>query len=412
MRKGFAAAVVAAQVLAQIGAFTLPALLPGYIDRWHLSGTKAGWLVGVFFAAYVVAVPVLVALTDRVPARSIYLIGTFCITVSHLGFALVADGFWTGFVLRAIAGVGWAGCYMPGLKVLAERLEGEAQARAVGWHAAGVGVAGAVSFLVAGAIDAVAGPQAAFLFAGIAAAMAFVIGAIVMPRHAPPSRATAQAGLLDFRTVLRNRAAMAWIVGYTVHTWEMAVVRAWGVTFLTVAVALHGAPDWLPAPSAMLTLAGLLGIMVSLTGNELSVRIGRLRVVSVAMAAGALLALVAGSTVVLSAPMAAAAVLVWFAAIFLDSSALTAGTVQAADPERRGATMGLHSMCGYAGGFIGPLAAGWALDLAGRDTALGWGLAFGHVVPFLLVGLWLLRRLGGYRLPMKQQVRQEGGSAG
>lgn len=40
------AAIVAAQVLTQIGAFTLPALLPGTIERWHPSKTEAGWLVG------------------------------------------------------------------------------------------------------------------------------------------------------------------------------------------------------------------------------------------------------------------------------------------------------------------------------------------------------------------------------
>ena len=394
MHRGFAAAIVVAQVLAQIGAFTLPALLPGHIDRWHLSGTEAGWMVGVFFAGYVVSVPVLVALTDQVPARRIYVIGTVCTTISHLGFAFVADGFWTGFALRAIGGIGWAGCYMPGLKVLADRLEGAAQARAMGWHAAGVGVSGALSFIVAGTIDALAGPRAAFLFSGLAAATACAIGFVVMPRSMLPRRTTAPTRLLDFRPVLRNRAAMAWIVGYTVHTWEMAVVRAWGVTFLTIAAALHGAPSWMPAPSVMMTLAGLLGIAVSLTGNELSVRLGRGRVVSLAMASGALLALITGATVGVSTSLAAAAMLAWFAAIFLDSSALTAGTVQAAEPERRGATMGLHSMCGYAGGFVGPLAAGWALDFAGRDTVLGWGLAFGHVAPFLLVGLWMLRRLG------------------
>src|SRR5882672_6090039 len=64
-------AIVGAQMLAQIGAFALPALLPGYIDRWDLSKTEAGWLVGIFFAAYVVMVPVLVALTDRVPVRRV-----------------------------------------------------------------------------------------------------------------------------------------------------------------------------------------------------------------------------------------------------------------------------------------------------------------------------------------------------
>jgi hypothetical protein len=46
------------------------------------------------------------------------------------------------------------------------------------------------------------------------------------------------------------------------------------------------------------------------------------------------------------------AVLLWNASIYLDSSALTAGTAQAADKRLRGATMGLHSMAGYAGGFL------------------------------------------------------------
>src|SRR5919202_5840093 len=156
--RGFVAAIVAAQVLTQIGAFALPALLPGYIERWHLTKTEAGWLVGVFFAAYVPAVPVLLALTDRVPARRVYLVGSGLTALSHLGFALVADGFWGGLLMRALAGVGWAGAYMPGLKAISDPLEGAAQSRGVSWHAAGVGVAGAVSFAVASLFDALAGP--------------------------------------------------------------------------------------------------------------------------------------------------------------------------------------------------------------------------------------------------------------
>jgi len=391
----FVAAIVAAQVLAQIGAFTLPALLPGYIGRWSLSGAEAGWLIGAFFAAYVAAVPVLVALTDRVPARRIYILGTGMTALSHFGFALLADGFWGALMLRLVAGVGWAGCYMPGLKVLADRLEGPEQSRAVGLHAAGVGVAGAASFAVAGALDAVAGARAAFMFGGVAAMVAMVIGAFAMPRSAPhraPGRSP--TALLDFRPVLRNRAVMAWIAGYTVHTWELAALRAWGVTFLAAAIAWHGAPAWLPGPSAIFTAAGLLGIAVSLTGNEVAQRFGRLRVVTVAMGAGAVLSLLAGCSVLVSAPMAALCVLAWNAAIYLDSSALTAGTVQAAEKERRGATMGLHSMCGYAGGFLGPVIVGIALDLVGPDQAWGWALAFGHLAPVTLIGLWVLRHLG------------------
>src|ERR671921_2772026 len=125
--RGFVAAIVAAQMLTQIGAFTLPALLPGYIERWHLSKTEAGWLVGIFFAAYVPAVPLLLSLTDRVPARRVYLVGTGLTALSHLGFAFVADGFWSGLLMRALAGVGSAGACIGGLYALTRALEGGAR---------------------------------------------------------------------------------------------------------------------------------------------------------------------------------------------------------------------------------------------------------------------------------------------
>lgn len=392
---GYTRAIVMAQMLAQLGAFALPALLPGYIERWALSKTEAGWLVGIFFAAYVVMVPILVALTDRAPVRRVYLLGTGLTAISHLGFAWLADGFWSAFLFRILAGIGWAGTYMPGLKAIADPLEGTAQSRAVSWHAAGVGISGAASFAVAGLVGRWANPTAAFLLGGAAALAAVILAAKVMPAASPgPSRDAPSRRLLDFRPVFRNRAAMGWIVGYTVHTWELAALRAWGVTFLATVVAARGAPPWLPDPTVLFTLAGLAGIAVSVTGNETAQRWGRARVVTAAMSAAATLSLVAGWAGAVSAPVAAVLVVLWNAAIYFDSSALTAGTVQAAGKELRGATMGLHSMCGYAGGCIGPLGVGLVLDLVGNDTAMGWGLAFGHIAPFTLAGLVVLRRVG------------------
>jgi MFS family permease len=286
---------------------------------------------------------------------------------------------------------------MPGLKAIADPLTGTAQSRAVSWHAAGVGVAGAGSFAVAGLMDALAGPTGAFLFGAGCAALACAIAALVMPaRLAGATDKPPPSSLLDFRPVLRNRAAMAWIAGYTVHTWELAALRAWGVTFLAAAIARHGAPAWLPGPTVLFTAAGLVGIVCSITGNETAQRLGRRRVVTLAMGAAATLSLVAGWSGALSVELAIVLVLAWNAAIYIDSSALTAGTVQAADPPRRGATMGLHSMAGYAGGFVGPLGVGLALDFLGRD-ALGWGVAFGHLAVVTLIGLAVLLRLGRAR---------------
>jgi len=187
---------------------------------------------------------------------------------------------------------------------------------------------------------------------------------------------------------------MAWIAGYTFHTWEMAGLRAWGVTFLTLVAARAGAPAWFPTPTVLFTIAGFVGIAVSILGNEMSQAFGRKRIVTVAMTISAALAVSAGWTIGSSVFLAAALMIAWLAFIFLDSSALTAGTVQAADPAMRGATMGLHSMCGYAGGFIGPLGVGFALDWAGNNQTLGWGLGFGQLALISIVGLIFVRRLG------------------
>jgi MFS family permease len=159
-------------------------------------------------------------------------------------------------------------------------------------------------------------------------------------------------------------------------------------------VAQAGAPPWFPTPTVLFTIAGFVGIVVSVLGNEMSQRFGRKRIVTVAMTMSAALAFGAGWTIGLSVFLPAAFVIAWLAFIFLDSASLTAGTVQAANPAMRGATMGLHSMCGYAGGFIGPLGVGLALDLAGKNQVLGWGLGFGQLAIISILGLLFVRRLG------------------
>src|SRR5688572_4558973 len=98
--------VCAAQVLVQIGAYFWPALLPSMVSLWGLSNSEAGWVTGVFYGAYMLAVPVLVTLTDRIDARSVYLFGVGCTVVAHSLFGLVAEGFWSALALRALAGIG------------------------------------------------------------------------------------------------------------------------------------------------------------------------------------------------------------------------------------------------------------------------------------------------------------------
>jgi predicted MFS family arabinose efflux permease len=353
---------------------------------WRITNGEAGWITGVFYAAYTLSVPVLVTLTDRVDPRSVYLSGVALTVASHAGFALLADGPWTAAAARALAGVGWAGTYMTGLKLLADRVEPALMSRAVAGHAAGIGIAGALSFLFAGVLDRWLGWRGAFAGAAGAAAIAWLIVLLWVPARTERRAAPADGVLFDFRPVLRNRSAMAYAVAYCAHTWEMNALRGWAVAFLAYVAVNTGEPGPWMAPTVVATTMGLVGTWASVAGNEVSIRLGRQRLVRWAMGSCVVCGAVIGFLGARSYPVAAALVLLYGLLIWLDSSSLTAGAAGSADPRRRGATLAVHSMAGYAGGFVGPLMIGWVLDWSGGMSAAGWGLAFLHVAVVALLG--------------------------
>jgi len=384
----------AAQACAQIGAFGVAALIPTLIPAWSLSNTEAGWISGIYYAAYTLVVPLLSSLTDRVDPKRIYLGSVALTAVAFAGFAWVATGFWSALAFRALMGVGWAGSYMPGLKALSDVTKGPQQSRAVAAHAAAVGISGALSFGVAGAVNVRLGWQWALVPGALGAALAFALVLIGLPARPPRTSSGPRAALLDFRPVLRNRSALAYSLAYCVHTWEMSALRAWVVTFLTFAAAQSAAGTWVVlAPATVASVMGLLGVWASVWGNELAIRFGRRRFILGTMFASAAMAGVIGFSAALPYAGAAALILVYAMLIWSDSSSLTAGSAGSAEPGRRGATLAVHSTLGYAGGFLGPLALGAMLDLFGGPSVLSWGIAFGHVTIALLLGtlafVWL-----------------------
>lgn len=388
------AIVCLAQTLAQLGAFTFPALLPGFFDEWHLSHSEAGWLSGIFFGAYCVSVPVLVTLTDRVPARRIYMFSVALTTFSHLGMALLAEGFWTGMAFRTLAGIGWAGTYMVGLRALSDELEGATRSRGVAMHAASIGVSGALSFLIAGVSADHLDWQWAFVLVSFGSASALAIAWFAFPRRQPPPASGPPTALLDFRPVFRNRSAMAYSTGYLVHTWEMFVLRSWAVTFLVFAAGDADPATLLLVPTMAAMFMELTGTVTSVAGNEAAVRLGRQRWILLVMFSSMVLACLTGFSSGWGYGPAVAMLLVYNGLIYADSSSLTAGAVGSADPERRGATLAVHGMLGYGGGFVGPVVMGVLLDALGGESVANWGWGFVHVAFVVALGplaLWWLK---------------------
>jgi len=382
------ATLCAAQVLVQIGAFFWPALVPEMIVRWQLTNSEAGWITAAFYGAYMLAVPILVTLTDRIDAKRVYLGGVAAMILGHALFAAFADGFWSALAARALTGIGWAGTYMTGLKLLADKVDAKTLSRAAAAHAASIGVSGALSYVCADLLASAGRWRFAFAAASVSAMVAWLLIATAVPRgtHKPEMSPGAPA-LFDFRPVFKNRSAMAYAIAYGLHTLEMSALRGWGVAFLAYVAATTGASANVLSPTITLTILGLMGTFASLAGNEAAIYFGRRVLISAAMIGSVALAGLLAVFGVQSYPLAVALMLIYGVVIWLDSSSLTAGTAGTAEPSRRGATLAVHSSLGYMGGFFGPLAIGWVLDLAGGSSGSAWTSAFALIAAIMLASL-------------------------
>ncbi|MEJ2167458.1 MAG: MFS transporter [Desulfobacterales bacterium] len=117
--------VCLAEIFGLAAVYAFPALLPTFRAEWMLSNTQAGWISSAYYAGYMVLVPVLTSITDRVDARKIMGLGALLGALSAAGYAFLAQGFWSALGLRLVGGVSLAGIYMPGLKVVSDHTEGE-----------------------------------------------------------------------------------------------------------------------------------------------------------------------------------------------------------------------------------------------------------------------------------------------
>ena len=381
-----------AEVLSMGGFATYAALLTLLQREWGLSNSQAGLISGTYFGAYMLAVPLLVGLTDRLDARHIYLFACGLAAAGCLGFTLFTTGLYSAMVSQALIGAGLAGTYMPGLRLLSDNIKGTAQSRSIAFYTSSFGFGTTGSLLLAGALSAI-GWRWAFAAAALGPLLAGPLVFFSYPASKPVTSGDRPAGLFDFRPVIRNREAFGYILGYTVHCWELFGLRSWLPAFFAFSLGLTAAGSGsLFGAATLAALINLLGPAASIFGNELALRFGRRRVVLAVMACSGGLSCLIGFTAQLPIVLVFFLVAGYNLTVMADSAALTAGLVAAADPGRRGTAMALHSLLGFGGGFAAPLVFGAVLDLAGGNgRVFAWGIAFGSLGFGCLVGAVLAR---------------------
>jgi MFS family permease len=369
---------------------TFAATLHEIAADWELDASQSGWIGGIYFAGYAIAVPFLASATDRMDGRRLYVASACLSAVASFAFAAFAHGFVVALILRFLGGIGLAGVHMPGLNLLMDRVDRSYLGRAAGIYTSSYAAGSAGSFLIAGLVDAAFGWRATFIAAGIGPLLS--ICALSLLPHGSIQKQSDQPRL-PFRAVLRNRPLLAYVVGFAGNTWEVFAVRVWFVAYLSWTLSLPGNRIGLPALGLVAGTASLLGVPASVVMAEMAARRGRRRVIiSVCLlSVGTCLALsaTAGASIWLVLPLL---VLVQITS-FADVGALAGGAVAAADPAQRGAALALYALSGFTTGFLGPVAVGTVLDwFGGAASVSGWRAGYLVIAIGSAVAAWAVWR--------------------
>ena len=383
--------MAAAQLGSLLPHVVVPAVMPSHlIPEWGLSYSEAGLMAASYAAGYMFAVPFLATLTDRIDARWILFWGSLASGLGTILFGLLATGLASAILLWGLAGIGFAGAYMPGLKAITDRLAGDTS-RSVTLYTGSFSVGVGLSFLVSQLIAERWGWRPAFIVTGVGPAAMALVALVLRPVPPPPRTGP----LLDFRPVLRNRVSIGYVMGYGAHCFELYGMRTWLVAFWGFVAARAGGAT--PVDAITLSVvASVLSLPASVLGNEAALRFGRHRAISIVMFCSALVALAIGVTAGSSPWLSLVLILAYSITVPADSGALTSGVSAAAQPQVRGATLALHSMVGFGLSALGGWAVGVAIDAAGGpESAQGWMAAFFVMAAGILLGpvaLWWSRR--------------------
>jgi len=373
------------------------AVAPQLRTLWNLSGAQVGWLTTAVQLGFVAgtAVVAILNLADIMPSRTLFALSALLGAVANVAL-LAADGFLAAVLTRFACGFCLAGVYPPAMKMIATWFRAR-RGFAVGTIVGALTVGKATPYLVhafpSAGVDAIVISGSAS--AVIAAALVW-LGYRDGPYPFPPRPFSWSL----VSTVARSRQWRLATGGYLGHMFELYSYWTWIPAFLAASAVLRsGAATVSPADERLTSLLAFgtiaIGGLGCLWGGLVADRLGRERLVIIAMAVSGACALLIGATFGRGWLVVAPIALAWGFFVIADSAQFSVLITESVPPHAVGTALMLQTSTGF-------LLTTISIQLVPPLVRVaGWAWAFPLLALGPIAGIAAIRRL----LTLKARMR-------
>ena len=376
--------------------FTASAISPQLQRIWQLNSIETGWLTTTVQLGFVAgtAAAAILNLADIVPARWYFAACALLGAAANAGLA-VAPSYRAALCLRLLTGMFLAGVYPPAMKMAATWFR-SARGLAIGTVVGALTVGKATPYL----LRAVEGAdfRAVILIASAGAMLAAAL--VGCGYHDGPYPFERRAFSWEMAgTVLRHRQTRLATTGYLGHMWELYAMWTWIPAFVAASFAARSSsvgsapPAWFADLVAFGAIAS--GGLGCLWGGWQADRMGRERLVTLALAASGTCALTIGAFYGWNPWLLATIAWIWGFFVVADSAQFSTLVTEVAPPHTVGTALTLQTSLGFLLTMVTiqliPRVVGWT----------SWRWAFAVLTLGPAAGIFAIRQLARLRSKAK-----------
>ena len=327
--------------------FTGSAIAPQLQAQWRLGPSAVGWLTTTVQLGFVAgtALSAFLNIADVVPARRLFTIAALAGALANAGFAH-ATTYHVALWLRGLTGFCLAGVYPPAMKMAATWFRAR-RGLAIGTIVGALTVGKATPYLV----HALPQLPASQVVLAASAGAAIAAAAVWLGYHDGPYAFDARPFSLDLgRTVVRDRRWRLATGGYLGHMLELYAFWTWIPAFLLASTARRAGVAALPATPAVTALSFAViavGGAGCVLGGLAADRVGRERLVMLAMAVSGSCALGIGLAFGASWWIVAPIALVWGVSVIADSAQFSVLVTESVPPHAVGTALTIQTSLGF-----------------------------------------------------------------